>query len=293
MNECIMRYKQNPIIVGIGEILWDMLPTGKKAGGAPVNFIYHASLLGVESYAVSAVGNDERGDELVNLVEHIGINHRIARVDYPTGTVAVGLNHGVPTYTITEKVAWDYIPFTHSMHEIARKTDAVCFGTLAQRSSTSKTTIQKFLSFIPKDSFRVLDINLRAPFYSPEIIKESFQFCNILKLNIEELEVVRSLYPIEGMSISDAGRWLMATYNLKYLILTAGADFSMVLSPETISYLETPKVDVVDTVGAGDSFTAAFITSLLKGATMEEAHNKAIERAAAVCTVAGAWTNHT
>ncbi len=202
----------------------------------------------------------------------------------------VKLNQGIPSYTITEEVAWDYIPFTSSTEEVAREVEAVCFGTLAQRSSTSRETIRKFLSLTPKESFRVLDINLRAPFYSVGIIEESVKECNILKLNDEELEILKEILPIQAVDETEACKWLINTYNLKYLILTAGADYSMIFSPEAISFLETPRVDVVDTVGAGDSFTAAFITSLLKGAAMEEAHNKAVERAAAVCTVAGAWT---
>lgn len=285
-----MKSKNRPIIAGIGELLWDMFPTGKKAGGAPVNFAYHAAGSGAESYAISAIGNDELGEEIMDLINGIGINHLIAKVGYPTGTVKVELSQGVPSYTITEEVAWDYIPLTTSIKEVARKVDAVCFGTLAQRSTTSRETIRKFLSLVPRESFRILDINLRPPFYSPSLIEESVRQCNILKLNDEELEILKEILPIGTTDNRDSCKWLMDTYNLKYLILTAGADYSMVFSPETISFLETPKVEVVDTVGAGDSFTGTFITSLLTGETLKRAHRSAVDRAAAVCTVAGAWT---
>ncbi len=284
-----MKSKNRPIIAGIGELLWDMFPTGKKAGGAPVNFAYHAAGSGAESYAISAIGNDELGEEIMDLINGIGINHLIAKVGYPTGTVKVELSQGVPSYTITEEVAWDYIPLTTSIKEVARKVDAVCFGTLAQRSTTSRETIRKFLSLVPRESFRILDINLRPPFYSPGLIEESIKQCNILKLNDDELDTLKEIFPIDASDNQDACKLLMDTYNLKYLILTAGADYSMIFSSASTSFVETPKVDVVDTVGAGDSFTGAFITSLLAGETLEKAHRTAVNRAAAVCTVAGAW----
>lgn len=284
-----MESKRRPIIAGIGELLWDMFPTGKKAGGAPVNFAYHASASGAESYAISAIGNDDLGEEIMGLINDIGINHLIAKVGYPTGTVKVELNQGIPSYTITEEVAWDYIPFTASTEEVARNTDAVCFGTLAQRSTTSRKTIRKFLSLVPEESFRILDINLRSPFYSPDLIEESVKQCNILKMNDEELEILKEMFPIGTANNKEMCDWLIRNYNLKYLILTAGAEYSMICSPDTTSFLTTPRVDVVDTVGAGDSFTGAFITSLLKGDTLEKAHYAAVDRAAAVCTIAGAW----
>lgn len=284
-----MKSKNRPIIAGIGELLWDIFPTGKKAGGAPVNFAYHASVSEAESYAISAVGNDDLGGEIIDLVNSIGIDHLIAKIDQPTGTVKVELKQGIPSYTITEEVAWDYIPFTASIEEIARKVDAVCFGTLAQRSTTSRETIRKFLSLVPQGSFKILDINLRAPFYSPGLIEESIRQCNILKLNDDELEILKDMFPIDETDNKEACKQLIETYGLKYLILTAGENHSIIFSPDSTSFLKTPKVEVVDTVGAGDSFTAAFITSLLQGKTLEEAHHSAVNRAAAVCTVAGAW----
>lgn len=284
-----MENKKKPVVVGIGEILWDIFPEGKKAGGAPVNFVYHATAMGAKGYAISAVGNDELGDEIVDVVNGIGIDHLIAKVDYPTGTVKVQFNDGAPFYEITEEVAWDYIPISNEVVELAHKTDAVCFGTLAQRCFTSKESIRHFLSLVPEDSLRILDINLRSPFYSQSLIEESLKLCNVLKINDEELEILKEIFAIKDVDLKEACKWFMRTYNLKYLILTAGADYSMVFSSENVSILKTPKVDVVDTVGAGDSFTGAFITSILVGKTMMEAHDAAVKRAALVCTVAGAW----
>lgn len=284
-----MENKRKPVIVGIGELLWDIFPEGKKAGGAPVNFVYHATALGAEGYAISAVGNDSLGDEIVNLIDDVGVDYFIERVDHPTGTVKVHLNQGIPSYEIVENVAWDYIPLTDQIVKIANVTDAVCFGTLAQRGETSRNTIRKFLALVPDDSFRILDINLRSPFYSNELIEESIKCCNILKVNDEELLMLKNIFSISTMEDKEACKWLMKIYNLEYFILTSGADYSMIFSPENISFLNTPKVKVVDTVGAGDSFTGAFITNILKGETLENAHRASVDRAATVCTVAGAW----
>lgn len=284
-----MENKKKPVVVGIGELLWDVFPEGKKAGGAPVNFVYHATAMGAKGYAISAVGNDQLGNEIVGVVDSIGIDHLIAKVNYPTGTVNVQFNQGAPFYEITENVAWDYIPLSNKIIDVACKTDAVCFGTLAQRCETSKETIRKFLSLVSRDSFRILDINLRSPYYSQHLIEESLKLCNVLKLNDEELDILKTMFSIKSSDLKEICSWLISSYNLKYLMLTAGADYSMIFSSENVSELKTPKVDVVDTVGAGDSFTGAFITSILVGKTMIEAHRDAVQRAASVCSVAGAW----
>lgn len=284
-----MNENKRPVVVGIGELLWDMLPDGKKVGGAPVNFVHHASLLGADGYAMSAVGSDPLGSEIMKVVEGIGINLLIETVDYPTGTVQVKLMDGIPSYIITEGVAWDHIPFTHRERAIARKTDAVCFGTLAQRSPASRDSIRKFLALTSEESYRILDLNFRSPFYSEQIIKESISLCNTLKMNEEELEIIKGIYQINSLDEQDACRWLMDAHHLRYLILTTGEKYSMTFSRKETSCLETPKVEVVDTVGAGDSFTAAFVVSLLEGKSLVDAHAKAVEVAAAVCQVAGAW----
>lgn len=281
--------KDKPIIIGIGELLWDVLPTGKKAGGAPINFVYHASRLGAESYAISAIGNDPLGDEIMQEIEKIGIDHLIERVDYPTGTVLVELKEGIPNYTIIEGVAWDHIPLTEDMKQLAKRADAICFGTLAQRSETSRETIQSLLSFVPEEAYRILDVNIRQHYYSKEVIVSSLRNCNVFKINDDELLVMKEIFGLKDKNDPDACRWFVKTFNLKYMILTAGADYSAIYTRNDVSHIKTPEVKVADTVGAGDSFTGAFISSILEGKTLTEAHQAAVDRAAFVCTRAGAW----
>ena len=283
--------KKKPVIIGIGELLWDMLPTGKKAGGAPVNFVYHASRMGTESYAISAVGNDALGDEIMREIQGIDVGHLVERVDYPTGTVLVELKDGIPNYTIIEGVAWDYIPLTEAMKQLAERADAVCFGTLAQRSEVTRETIQTLLSHVPEDAYRILDVNIRQHYYSKEIIDSSLRNCNVLKINEEELQLMKQVFEVDGMSDTAACSWFVETFNLEFLILTAGADYSSIYTREDVSRIATPKVKVVDTVGAGDAFTGAFIASILAGKTPEEAHQTAVDKAAFVCTRAGAWVS--
>lgn len=281
--------KKKPIIIGIGELLWDLLPTGKKAGGAPINFVYHASHLGAESYAISAVGNDLLGDEIMKEIESINIDHVIERVNFPTGTVLVKLKDGFPDYTIIENVAWDHIPMTEQIEELAKKTDAICFGTLAQRSETSRNTIMRVLSLVPEESFRIFDINIRQNFYSKEIINESLKACNVFKINDDELKLLKELFEMQLTDENELCQWFVDKFNLKYMILTAGSSYSKVFTSETSSYIITPKVEVMDTVGAGDAFTGAFISSTLEGKSLLDAHQTAVDRAAYVCTKSGAW----
>lgn len=283
------KIREKPIIIGIGEFLWDMLPTGKKAGGAPVNFVYHASRMGAESYAISAVGNDLLGDEIMKKLDEIGIEHVIERVDLPTGTVVVSLKNGIPDYEIIENVAWDYIPMTNQIEELARKADAICFGTLAQRSKKSRQTIQSVLSIAPKETYKVFDINIRQNFYTKEIITASLNVCNVLKMNDEELILLKELLDIRESDENIICNWFIKEFNLRFLILTVGSNYSKIFTPKTSSHIKTPKVEVVDTVGAGDSFTGAFVTSVLNGRSLSESHEEAVKRAAFVCTRNGAW----
>ncbi|WP_106831903.1 carbohydrate kinase family protein [Parabacteroides pacaensis] len=284
--------KENkPVVVGIGELLWDVLPTGKRAGGAPVNFVYHATQLGAEGYAISAVGNDVAGTEILQELEKNHIKHCISTVEYPTGSVMVELNNGSPTYTIIEGVAWDHIPLTSEAIEIVKRADAVCFGTLAQRNGESRETLLSLLPYAPEEALRFFDINLRQAYYSKELIDTLLRQANIFKINDEELEVLRPLFHLQG-DTDACCRWFIREYNLKYLVLTAGSHYSSVYTADFQSTLPTPKVSVVDTVGAGDSFSGAFICSILQGKTVEEAHRIAIETAAFVCTRAGAWPSY-
>ena len=281
----------NKIIVGMGEALWDVLPEGKKIGGAPANFAYHVSQFGFDSRVVSAVGNDELGDEILDIFNEKDLKHRIERVDFPTGTVQVTLDgEGIPCYEIKENVAWDNIPFTDELKRLALSTRAVCFGSLAQRSEVSRATINRFLDTMPdiEGQLKIFDINLRQHFYTKEVLKESFEKCNVLKINDEELVVISRMFGYPGIDLQDKCWILLAKYNLKMLILTCGTNGSYVFTPGAVSFQETPKVPVADTVGAGDSFTAAFCASVLTGKTIQEAHKLAVEVSAYVCTQSGA-----
>lgn len=281
----------NDIVIGMGEALWDVLPDGKKIGGAPANFAYHVKQFGLESYAISAVGEDTLGDELLSQFDKHGVSYHIARVPYPTGTVLVELDsEGVPQYEIKENVAWDNIPFTPELEEMAKRTKAICFGSLAQRNIVSRETINRFIDTIPDDDDRlkVFDINLRQNFYTKEIICNSMKQCNILKINDEELVTVSRMFGYPGIDLENKCWILLGKYNLKMLILTCGINGSYVFTPGEISFQPTPSVQVEDTVGAGDSFTAAFIANILKGRDVKEAHRIAVETSAFVCTRKGA-----
>lgn len=278
-------------VVGMGEALWDVLPEGKKIGGAPANFAYHVSQFGLPSCVVSAVGADPLGKEIVENFTSKGLNQLIAEVPYPTGTVQVEIDQaGIPQYDIKENVAWDNIPYTDALEQLARKTRAVCFGSLAQRNVVSRETIGAFLDAMPRrdDTLIVFDVNLRQGFYTKETLCDSMTRCNILKINDEELVAVSRMFGYPGIDLQDKCWILLGKYNLRMLILTCGINGSYVFTPGQVSFRPTPKVEVADTVGAGDSFTGAFIASLLKGKSVEEAHAKAVETSAFVCTRNGA-----
>lgn len=279
------------LVIGMGEALWDVLPDGKKIGGAPANFAYHVSQFGLPSLAISAIGDDALGKELVENFNAKDVKYHLDTVPYPTGTVQVELDEvGVPQYEIKENVAWDNIPSTEELNAIAADTKAFCFGSLAQRNIISRTTIQKFLESIPNenDPLIVFDVNLRQGFYNKDILCNSMKACNILKINDEELVTVSRMFGYPGIDLQDKCWILLGKYNLKMLILTCGINGSYVFTPGEVSFLPTPKVEVADTVGAGDSFTAAFIANILKGKSVNEAHHKAVTTSAFVCTQHGA-----
>ncbi len=279
------------IIVGMGEALWDILPDGKKIGGAPANFAYHVSQFGLNSCVVSAVGDDKLGEEILDNFHEKGLHTLIEKVPYPTGTVQVELDsNGVPIYNIKENVAWDNIPWTMQLEELALKTRSFCFGSLAQRSVVSRETINRFLDLMPdgEGQCKIFDVNLRQGFYTKELLKESMKKCNILKINDEELVTVSRMFGYPGIDLQDKCWIMLGKYNLKMLILTCGVNGSYVFTPGEISFVETPKVEVADTVGAGDSFTGSFVACILKGHSVREAHMMAVKVSAFVCTQKGA-----
>lgn len=279
------------LVIGIGELLFDVFPDEKKLGGAPVNFAYHVAREGIDSIAVSAVGNDADGDDIMRILKEKNVCCDVARVDFPTGIVKVTLDgKGVPSFEICEDVAWDKIPLSDGLIDAASNCRAFCFGTLAQRDAVSRATINRLLEVVPRDSgtLVVYDINLRQQFYSKEIIEDSLSKCNVLKINNDEFGIVA---PMLGLPVNDfetGSRRLMQEYGLKMVVLTCGEDGSWIYTADESSFMETPKVDVVDTVGAGDSFTAALCASLLKGQSIRAAHQRAVEVSAFVCTKTGA-----
>lgn len=289
-------------VTGIGEALWDCLPEGRKFGGAPTNFAYHCSQFGLDAWAASAIGDDELGDEILDICKGVNLQVICPKVPYETGTVQVTLDEkGIPQYNIKKGVAWDNIPYSDKLAQLALRTDAVCFGSLAQRSSVSRDTIRRFIDNMPEDALKVFDINLRQNFFTKEVIEESLNLCNVLKINDEELVTVSRLFGWLAESDEDFDtiwrniefksccRNILTKYNLRMLILTCGVNGSYVFTPDgEISELGTPKVEVADTVGAGDSFTAAFVSCILLGKTIKEAHKCAVDVSAFVCTQHGA-----
>ena len=282
------------LIIGLGEALWDMLPEGKKLGGAPANFAYHAGQFGLQTLAVSALGEDKLAEETIEALEQNGLNYLMPRVPYATGTVQVTLTgNGIPTYEIKENVAWDNIPFTAEVEEAARNCRAVCFGSLAQRNVVSRETIQKFLDATPEDCLKICDINLRQQFFSKEVLEDSFRRCNILKINDEELVVVSRMFGYQDLDDAKVCQQMVKDYDLQMLVLTCGTNGSYVFTKDgQQSYQPTPKVEVADTVGAGDSFTGSFCAAVLNGKPIAEAHRIAVEVSAYVCTQNGAMPKY-
>lgn len=275
--------------MGLGEALWDCLPEGKKLGGAPANFAYHAGQFGFDTLAVSALGEDALGEETIAALEEHKLNYLMPRIPYPTGTVQVTLDsQGIPTYNIREGVAWDNIPFTAEIEEVAKNCRAVCFGSLAQRSVVSRETIGRFLDATPSDCVKIFDINLRQSFFTKEIIEASMRRCNILKINDEELVVVSRMFGLPDLDEEKRCKQLIKDYDLDILVLTCGTNGSYVFTADKSYYQPTPKVEVADTVGAGDSFTGSFCAALLKGKSIPEAHELAVKVSAFVCTQNGA-----
>lgn len=274
-------------VIGIGELLWDEFPNGKELGGAPANFAYHANFFGANSTIISALGNDERGDEIRALLEEKNLHYLINNVNYPTGWVSVELNKGIPNYSIHENVAWDFIELQKEAVSVLKKANAICFGTLSQRSKGSFNAIHKAISLVPESALKVLDVNLRQSFYSKNIIEESLKCANVLKLNDEELVILSKMFYLPD-SQEGACMQLLNKFNIKLLALTNGANGSILFRGGEISRYPVPKVEVIDTIGAGDSFTASMIMGMLNSKPLNIIHKEATEHAAKVCMHKGA-----
>jgi len=272
---------KNYVIVGLGELLWDMFPEGKQLGGAPANFAYMTRLLGDEGIVASRVGGDALGRAAGRRLERLGLRTSHLQMDpaHPTGTVKVAVDPtGQPSFEIAEDVAWDFFEWTSQWRSLAERLDAVCFGSLAQRCPQSRTTIRAFLKAVRPGTTCVFDVNLRQSFYNAETLSESAQLADIMKVNHEELPVVAKLLGVP--SIYDemrAAHWLRETFGLKLVCITRGAKGSLLVGQDETSEHPGYRVHVADTVGAGDAFTAALLYHYLRGAsvsTLNEAANR-------------------
>lgn len=278
-----------PLCIGIGEVLWDLLPGGKKLGGAPANFAYHIHACGAHGQIVSAVGDDPHGREILDRLTAWGLaTDLIATTSAATGTVTVRLDSKrVPEFIIHEHVAWDNIPLTDTAQQQVATAKAVCFGTLGQRSEVSRNTIRALVKRAKPQSLKVLDLNLRQRYFSKNVIDASLRLANVLKINDEELMTVGDLLEVSGTP-QEQMRELADLYQLTTVILTRGEEGSIILRDE--EWFEHPGVptEAVDTVGAGDAFTAATVIGLLANWSLEEISNRANQLAAYVCTQQGA-----
>ena len=276
-----------PLIVGIGEILWDMLPGGRQLGGAPANFAYHAKVLGADACVVSRVGDDELGQEILHRLEALGLNRDFVEVDdeHPTGTVDVRLDRdGVPSYVIHEDVAWDWITPTPRLLDLARRADAVCFGTLAQRTPGNAAAIGAFLSETRDTGLRVFDVTFRQHYYDARRVRDALLVSNVLKLNEDEVPVLQGLLP----GRMEPGE-LRRAFDLHAVAITRGPRGSVLYTPAGVDERPGAPVDsLADTVGAGDAFTAALVTGLLKGYGAGRINDFANRLAAYVCSQPGA-----
>ena len=287
---------KRPLILSLGEVLWDLFPEGERFGGAPCNFACHAAILGAEVAMVSAVGDDQRGTEAMNILRGFGIDVSLLQTipGVPTGTVGIVLDAaGKPTFTIHEGSAWDRVAWSRDLETRVAEADAVCFGTLGQRGEVSRDTIRGCIQTARAARIlRVVDINLRPPFYDDACIRESIELASILKLSDDELPIVCSACGIPAVgSPEPLLRQLLESQNLDLVVMTCGARGAVLATPMEIIHQPGIAVTVRDTVGAGDSFTASFLLSLLRGESPAECLRKACEVAAEVCTQMGAVPN--
>lgn len=279
-----------PLVIGLGEALWDLLPSGPRMGGAPANFACHARALGAEAAIVSSVGADDLGNRLREELSELGVNTSGISIDpaRPTGTVGIELGtDGQPCYTIRDSVAWDYIAASETAVALIASAAAVCFGSLGQRSPCSRNTIRRLLEATPVSALRILDVNLRQNFYSSELVHDSLELANVMKLNDSELPVLAGFLKLRG-SVRDQIEALHGRYSLRMVAYTRGSDGSILW--DGCDWCEHPGLpsDVKDTIGAGDSFTAAVTLGLLQGWQPERISETANAVAAHVCSCVGA-----
>lgn len=275
-----------PTIVGLGEVLWDVFPDAERPGGAPANVAYHATALGNRGVVASCVGADDRGDRLRALLDERGVSLDGLQVtsNRPTGTVQVTIEEGEPSYTITEDVAWDHLAMDDTFQTLAAEADAVCFSTLAQRSPASRTTIHAFLDAVRPEALRILDVNLRPPFYDAEVLRGSLVRADVVKCNEPEWDLLASL-----LGTDDVAHWLFEEQQVRLLCLTHGADGSELRTADERVFQKAPTVDAStgDAVGVGDSFLATITHHLLRDTPLDRMLDAANTYAAYVVTRQG------
>ena len=294
------------VVVGLGEVLWDLLPTGRQLGGAPANFAYITSLLGDEGIPASRVGQDSLGAEAIHRLAELRLSTDFIQedADHPTGTVKVEVDRlGQPRFEISESVAWDFFDWTPHWQSLAQAADAVCFGSLAQRSENSRTTIRTFLRGMRPGALRIFDVNLRQGFYTAQILAESLKAASLVKLNHEELPKIMRVLELESHSFNnhgldnrdfehrgeqDAARRLLVAHDLKLVCVTRGTNGSLLVSADECSEHPGIKVKVADTVGAGDAFTAALVHGYLRGTPLAQINETANRVGAWVASQSGA-----
>ena len=282
--------KEQFTVAGIGELLWDIFPTHKRLGGAPTNFVCHCNQLGAKAYPISCIGADELGLEIREQLTRINVdgNYIFESQEHPTGTVQVFLDKtGKPCYTIQENVAWDHIQTGEILSKTAKDLDAVCFGSLSQRSNESRHTIQAFLNNTPQKALKIFDVNLRQSYYSKEIINESLKLANILKLSDEELPTLAEYFNLTGNVLEQLDT-LRQQFDLKVIAYTRGPDGSILLGTDEMDDFHGCEGLAVDSVGAGDSFTASLCMGLLHGWSLKRINKFANQVATYVCSQKGA-----
>lgn len=288
--ENLMLSKQH-IVVGLGELLWDLFPAGKQLGGAPANFAYITSLLGDHGIPASCLGQDALGAEALHRLGKLGLPTEFIQTDqeHPTGTVKVQVDStGQPRFEISESVAWDFLSWTPQWQKLAQQTDAVCFGSLAQRCQYSGSTIRAFLRATQPAAARVFDVNLRQNFYSKQVLAESMKLATVIKLNQDELPRIMHLFDLEHRLEMDSAQRLLSLYDLKLVCLTRGNDGSLLVSSDECSEHHGFRVKVADTVGAGDAFTAALVHGYLRGTSLPQINENANRVGAWVASQPGA-----
>jgi fructokinase len=280
-----------PVVIGLGEILWDVYPDEARFGGAPANFAIQAAALGAEAWTVGSVGADDLGRRALERLRERAVRCETVQQDaiHPTGTVAVTLDEsGKATYQFAADTAWDHLDWSDAVSGVAARCDAVCFGTLGQRSPRSRQTIRRFVQATPAAALRVFDVNLRQTFYDADTLVESLRLATVLKLNDEELPVVARLCGLQTAAPRDQLAELLRRFDLRLIALTRGGEGSLLATPTELNGCPAPPTDLVDTVGAGDAFTATLVMGLLADRPLSEINRHANAVAAYVCSQKGA-----